>query len=269
MGTCTSCTRSRFRAARPAGSPRAFTLIELLAVVAIIGVLIAILMPALNASRDTANDLKCRTNYRAVLMQFTNFADESGAGRRGNSDSIAPRFMLEDFQESVYGIAEFWNVEGERNQLSMVDQPLMCSAGPQYLERRAGIPCSAGAVGPAANVSTGFNGRLNRETRILSDGTIGPRPAYLTSAILLYPETPLLFDVDGRTAVDRNLKPYYSAPPMLPKDGHDIYSGGESWFPSTRHRGRLNVGFVGGHVLSSANPLREPYWKWFFQLNPQ
>lgn len=269
FGTCTLRTSVRLRAPGPVRPLRAFTLIELLAVIAIIGVLIAILMPALNASRETANDLKCRANYRSVLIQFTNFADDSGAGRRGNSDSIAPRFMLEDFQESVYGIAEFWNVEGERRQLSMVDQPLMCSAGPQFLERRASIPCSAGAVGPAANVSTGFNARLNRETRILSDGSMGPRPAYLTSAILNYPDTPLLFDVDGQVAADRGLKPYYSAPAMLPKDGQDIYSGGEFWFPSMRHRGRMNVGFVGGHVLSSANPLKEPYWKWNFQLNPQ
>jgi len=248
---------------------RAMTLIELLVVVAIIGVLIAILMPALNASRETANDLKCRANYRSVIIQFTNFADESGAGRRGNSDSLYPRFLLEDFQESIYGIAEFWNTDGERNQLSIVDQPLMCSAGPQYLERRAGIPCSAGAVGPVANVSTGFNARLNRETRVLPDGTLGPRTAYLTSRVLSFPDTPLLFDVDGRVAGERNIKPYYAAPPMLPKDGSDIYDSGDFWFPAMRHRGRFNVGFVGGHVLSSANPAREPYWKWNFQLNPR
>lgn len=264
----TSRVCSRLCVYAPGQRRLALTLIELLVVVAILGVLVAILLPALNASRETANDLKCRSNYRTVLMQFTNFADESGAGRRGNSDALGPRFMLEDFQESVYGIAEFWNIDGDRGQLSVVDQPLMCSAGPQFLERRASIPCSAGAVGPAVNISTAFNSRLHRETRILSDGTIGPRPAYLSSAILLYPEVPLLMDADGRTASERNIKPYYAAPAMAPKDGHDVYDAGDYWFPSMRHRGRLNVGFIGGHVLSSANPLREPYWKWYFQLNP-
>jgi len=252
---------------------RGFTLLEMLVVVAILGVLVAILLPALNASRETAHDLKCRANYRSVLIQFTNFADESGAGRRGGSDSMGPRFMLEDFQESIYGLAEFWGGgESEREQLTMSNQPLMCPAGPGFLERRGTIPCSAGAVTPVNNVTTGFNSRLNRESRILNDGSIGPRPAYLTSKILMFPDVPLLFDVDGQLATEREIKPYYAAPPMAPKDGIDIYSqvisGGIYWFPAMRHRGRINVGFIGGHVLSSARPLSEPYWRWNFQLNP-
>lgn len=249
---------------------RALTLLELLVVIGILGVLIAILLPALSASRDTANDLKCRANYRSVLFQFTNFADESGAGRRGNSETLAPRFLLEDFQESLYGVAEFWGGgEAEREQFSSVNQPLMCPSGPRFLERRASIPCSAGAIVPLDNVSTGFNARLHRETRVLADGSIGPRPAYLSSNILLFPDAPLVFDIDGEAAFDRGVKPYYAAPAMPPKDGIDIYSNGAYWFPAMRHRGRINVGFIGGHVLSSANPLIEPYWRWNFQLNPK
>ena len=265
--------RTRIRSRR-CERKSAFTLLEILVVIAIIGVLIAILLPALNASRETAHDLKCRANYRTVLLQFTNFADESGVGRRGTSDSIAPRFMLEDFQESVYGLAEFWGGgESEREQLSITTQPLMCPAGPQALERRASIPCSAGAITPIGNVTTAFNARLNRETRELSDGSIGPRPAFLTSKILQFPDVPLLFDAEGKLAEERGIKPYYAAPPMPPKDGVDIYSHTVSnsvyWFPSMRHRGRMNVGFIGGHVLSSARPTSEPYWRWNFQLNPR
>ena len=47
-----------------AKSVRAFTLIELLIVVGIIGILIAAIMPMLGSSRDTALAVKCMTNMR-------------------------------------------------------------------------------------------------------------------------------------------------------------------------------------------------------------
>jgi prepilin-type N-terminal cleavage/methylation domain-containing protein/prepilin-type processing-associated H-X9-DG protein len=57
----------------------AFTLIELLVVVAIIAVLIAILLPSLNKSREQARIAKCAVNERAIAMGCVVYAqDNSG-----------------------------------------------------------------------------------------------------------------------------------------------------------------------------------------------
>ncbi len=54
-----------------------FTLIELLVVISIIALLIAILVPALQKSRDQARELVCKTHLRAIGMALFHYADNN------------------------------------------------------------------------------------------------------------------------------------------------------------------------------------------------
>ncbi len=54
-----------------------FTLIELLVVVAIIAVLVAILLPALNRARESARTLICMNNLRTLSMSVRYYLDDN------------------------------------------------------------------------------------------------------------------------------------------------------------------------------------------------
>ncbi|MGH7140958.1 MAG: DUF1559 domain-containing protein, partial [Pirellulales bacterium] len=72
------------------GSRRGFTLVELLVVIAIIGILIALLLPAVQAARETARRHSCMNNLCQLIIATQNYAAAHGVLPPGSIEAAGP-----------------------------------------------------------------------------------------------------------------------------------------------------------------------------------
>lgn len=245
----------------------AFTLVELLVVIAVISILMAVLIPSVGRSIAAARGVRCQTSLRSITFDFNLFADASLHPSRGNDDKETPgRFKLETFVESQYGVDEFWQhgsaLSAQRVATKGSDDPMRCSEIAGTLTMNKGRTCGSGtAVTPARNVSFGFNMRLWRPD---PPGQTRLTPVPLNERVLDSGRTPLVWDVDGVAAVAANpgANPTFTAPPL--GDG-GLYDNVAIWWPGARHNRAMNVGFIDGSVSSTRTPLEESGWRWEYR----
>src|SRR6187401_3085395 len=96
--------RLRYRGARR--QLRGFTLVELLVVIAIIGVLVALLLPAVQAAREAARRMSCQNNLKQLGLACHNYADIVGvlppAGTSSNEFSWCVHILPFIEQKNLY-----------------------------------------------------------------------------------------------------------------------------------------------------------------------
>ena len=113
-----------------------FTLVEMLVVIAIIGILIAMLFPALQAVRQAARQTKCSANLRQIILATLNVETNRRkfpAGDNGEGGSFVVQLLPFLKQEFLYERA-IADLEGQTYQerleeLCKLDvEPLLCPA---------------------------------------------------------------------------------------------------------------------------------------------
>jgi prepilin-type N-terminal cleavage/methylation domain-containing protein len=117
---------------------RAFTLVELLVVIAIIGILVALLLPAVQAAREAARRMQCSNHLKQLMLAAHNYHDTyKGFPPGAMGTSVSPQAVntsISNMGSPIYHMLPFIEQQGLWNQLQspLVYQGITFAAGGGY-----------------------------------------------------------------------------------------------------------------------------------------
>jgi prepilin-type N-terminal cleavage/methylation domain-containing protein/prepilin-type processing-associated H-X9-DG protein len=210
---------------------RGFTLVETLVVMAVIGVLSAILFPALSRARDRAGQAACISSLRELGQALTLYV--------ADNDELFPSGL------GVVGDERVWAGEGWAGQ----SRPYHRSAGL--------LRCPAdgqAAAGPHDGVvSYGYNINLVAVPGDMDDGYHQPPPGAAQAALNAPARSVMLFEVTGvlvnladpREGLEPGGTPGRNLSPSANGLDHRLYAQ-RDW--STRTENQYATGYLGGRL---------------------
>ena len=98
--------------------PRAFTLVELLVVITIIGILIALLLPAVQAAREAARRMQCSNNLKQLSLAMLNYEQQNNRLPVFSNNFTPQVFMLPFLeQQALYDMLQVELAVSDREPL--------------------------------------------------------------------------------------------------------------------------------------------------------
>jgi type II secretory pathway pseudopilin PulG len=203
----------------PTPKPLAFTLVELVVVIAIVAVLGCLLLPGLNGARNKARSIQCLSNLRQWGLAYRQYADDNHDFLPRRGQGVKPLDQIDRPEDWFNALPPYLSLPPYR-QLFTNHQRLMAGSHSPFV-------CPV-ATDPGSNHFLPYAMNMN----LCPWGNSGASEATKFADVVRAAQVVALADAPGP----------YSA----------TYPSANAYNPFPRHDHRLNLLFLTGHVQSFA-----------------